>query len=215
VSGDRSLIRVLVADDDETLLDLMFELLRRRPEFMVVARAANGRDAVRLFTESKPDVAVLDWYMPLLNGFDAARKIIALASGARVLMVSGYPQERLVLRALRAGVTGFLTRQAFPTDLVAAVLRVAAGERHFDGRIDPRDMAADLPAGPEKDGLTQREREVFQLVVESHSCRSIASILHITEETVEHHRSSIMKKLELYDLPALTRYAIREGLILA
>jgi len=74
VSAERSPIRLLVADDDETLLDLMFELLRRRPEFMVVGRAANGRDAVRLFTESKPDVAVLDWYMPLLNGFVMAQR---------------------------------------------------------------------------------------------------------------------------------------------
>jgi DNA-binding NarL/FixJ family response regulator len=128
MSAERSPIRLLVADDDETILSLMLHLLGSLPHFQIVAEAVNGRDAVRLASRTEPQVALLDWYMPLVNAFDAARQIMALRSGPQVLVVSGCPEVRLVLRALRAGVKGYLSKTALAKEAVSAVLRVAAGE---------------------------------------------------------------------------------------
>ena len=206
-------IRVLLADDHPLVLQGLKFLLMREG-FEVVAEAADGREALRLAEESRPQVAVLDLAMPALNGLDAAREIMQVRPGTRTIILTQHFEEPYILQALRTGVHGYVLKTQSSTDLIQAIRDVNRGKLYVSPTISTavigayREQAA-LPSDP----LTHREREVLQLIAEGHSTKNVAQTLGITVKTAESHRSRIMLKLGIHATAGLVRYAVRRGII--
>jgi two-component system, NarL family, response regulator NreC len=212
-------LNILIADDHTLVSRGVRRILEEQPDWHVVAEAADGRDAVRLGTELKPHVAVMDVSMPSLNGIEATAKLAEQAPATKVLMLSMHSDEVLVGRALRAGARGFLLKDSADAELVRAVAAVANGESFFSHAVATRILAgyvghvADQGTTDRFEKLSTREREVFQLVVEGKSSRQIAEILGIRQATVETHRAHIFEKLDVHSTAELVRYAARRGVI--
>lgn len=208
------MIRVLLADDHALVRDGLRAVLGREPDMAVVGEAANGREALAMVETAKPDVAVLDLSMPLLNGLDAARLLAARERGPRTILITMHAEDRYVLEALRAGVHGYVLKKQAVADLVRAIREVAAGGVYLSPGVGNA-VATTLRAGrplPE-DSLTPREREVLQLVAEGKTTKEIAAILNVSVKTADTHRTRLMQKLDIHDIAGLTRCAIRLGLI--
>ena len=208
-------IRVLLADDHALVRAGMKSLIESTEAFEVVAEASNGREAVRLARTLKPDVALLDIAMPELNGLDAARRLAAECPEVRVLILSMHTDPGYVREALQAGTAGYLLKEASVEELELAIRAALRGERYLDPRVSKQVIedyvrGLDAPEGPV---LTPRQREILQLIAEGRSTREIAGRLHLSVKTVEAHRAQIMDRLGIRDVPGLTRYAIRIGLI--
>ena len=207
--------RVLLADDHAVVRHGLRLVLDAEPDFRVVAEAADGAEAVSLGLRDEVDLAILDVAMPRLTGIQAARRLAEHRPGLRTLILSMHDNEQFFFEALRAGASGYVLKSAAHTDLVAACRAALRGEPF----LYPRGLAAlvreALEGGTDagSDPLTPRETEVVKLIAEGLSGREIASILHISEKTVERHRSNVFEKLALKDRVALTRYAIRRGLV--
>ena len=212
------MIRILLADDHLVIRGGLRLVLEREPGLTVVGEAADGREAIRLAQELSPDVAVLDVAMPNLNGIEAARQITASSSCA-VVMLSMHSDESYVLRALNAGARGYLLKDSPEQDLLAAVKAVNEGKAFFSPAIS-RVLVDDYVRQMRKRGLedsyellTAREREVLQLLAEGKSNKDIAGRLNLSVYTVETHRSNLMEKLSLHNMPELILYAVRKGMI--
>jgi len=208
-------IRVVVADDHAIVRAGVRALLAAEPDMLVVGEAGDGRDAIAKLTRAAPDVLIIDLSMPGMNGVEAIARARAAAPATRVLVLSMHAAPDYVRPALRAGAHGYVVKGAGLDDLVRAVRAVAAGER-FLGPEAARVAAADLGAADERDDLarlTPREREVLQLVAEGRTNREIAARLGLSPKTVDTHRTSLMNKLDLHDAQALTRFAVRHGLV--
>ncbi len=212
------MIRILLADDHLVIRGGLRLVLEREPGLTVVGEAADGREAIRLAQELSPDVAVLDVAMPNLNGIEAARQITA-ASSCAVVMLSMHSDESYVLRALNAGARGYLLKDSPEQDLLAAVKAVNEGKAFFSPAIS-RVLVDDYVRQMRKRGLedsyellTAREREVLQLLAEGKSNKDIAGRLNLSVYTVETHRSNLMEKLSLHNMPELILYAVRKGMI--
>jgi len=209
--------RIVLADDHSVLREGLRALLELEPDMEIVADVGNGRAAVKKTHELAPDVVVMDIGMPDLNGIDATRQIVADLSSSRVLCLSVHREHELVHAMLEAGASGYLLKTSAASELVEAVRTVAAGETYLSPPIAGDVVAHHVRA--ECTGkscafavLTEREREVLQLIAEGHHTKIIADRLHISPKTVLAHRESVMKKLEMDSIAALTRYALREGL---
>ncbi len=201
-------LTVLVADDHSIVRQGLCALLERADDIVVVAEAENGREAVRLAVDHRPDVAILDLAMPQMNGVDAAERIRADAPGTKVIALSMHSSDEYVFPAVAAGAMGYLLKGSGIGDLVAAVRAVANGKAFFSP-----DVAAVLARARRGDRtLTTREREVLQLVVEGRSSVEIGQELGVSSRTVEGHRARIMRKLDIHDVPGLVKYAIRVGI---
>ncbi len=212
------MIRILLADDHLVIRGGLRLVLEREPGLTVVGEAADGREAIRLAQELSPDVAVLDVAMPNLNGIEAARQITA-GSSCAVVMLSMHSDESYVLRALNAGARGYLLKDSPEQDLLAAVKAVNEGKAFFSPAIS-RVLVDDYVRQMRKRGLedsyellTAREREVLQLLAEGKSNKDIAGRLNLSVYTVETHRSNLMEKLNLHNMPELILYAVRKGMI--
>ena len=205
--------RILLADDHVMLRQAFKEKLEQEG-FQVIAEASDGREAVLLAQRCRPDVAVLDVAMPLLNGVDAACEILLESPRTHVLLVTMYDDDAFVLRALRAGVKGYVLKTRTMSELVAAVREVAKGNTYLSPGASDRVVEA-FVRGTEAsiDPLTLRERQILQLVAEGKTTKDIATILNISTNTVESHRTNIMQKLDIHETAGLVRYAIRQGLI--
>ncbi len=210
-------IRVLLADDHDLVRAGLRALLHGISEIEVVAEAGDGRDAVRLVKEHHPNVVLMDFMMPELNGLDATARIVLSYPKARVIMLSMNAGEEYVLPALRAGAAGYLLKNVDPVEFEAAIRKVAAGEIYLCSAVAKHVVAAYLnKAGDEKSSLerlTPRQREVLQLVAEGHTAKEMALKLNISVRSVESHRTHLMEALEIHDIASLVRYAIRMGLI--
>ncbi len=209
-------IRILLADDHRMVRHGLRLMLDEQPDLQVVAEADDGAEAVRRALEPDVDLAVLDVAMPRLTGIQAARELTAGRPDLRVLVLSMHDNEQFFFEALRAGASGYVLKSAAHEDLVAACRAVGRGEPF----IYPRAVAAlvrevlerdrhDVPDDP----LTPRESEVVKLIAEGLTSREIAELLVISDKTVERHRANVLDKLGLRDRVALTRYAIRRGLV--
>src|SRR2546423_6896108 len=178
----------------------------------VVGDARNGREAVEIATELKPDVVVMDIAMPELNGIDATRQIVAKLPDTRVLALSARSDRQVVTEVLRAGAVGFSLKETTVDDLVLAIRTVASGQTYVNPLV--MDLVGD--AMNQGDGpmsrLTPREREVLQLIAEGKATKEVAYTLHVSIKTAETHRRSIMVKLNLHSVAELTKLAVREGL---
>ena len=214
----RARVRVLIVDDHAVLRQALRMLLESHDEIDVVGDVANGRDAVQLAEELTPDVVLMDVVMPGLNGLDATRQIRKRCPNTRVLILSGYEEEEQIIEALRAG--GYLIKESDIGELLLAIQAVSRGNTYFSSALSERDQSNDFlvrarsgDARAGFDRLTDREREVLQLIAEGHSNQSIADQLVISVKTVEAHKAHIMSKLGARNRTDLIRYAIRRGII--
>jgi DNA-binding NarL/FixJ family response regulator len=194
-------------------------VLEERPEWEVVAEAGDGREAVRLAEQFKPDVCVLDVAMPLLNGVEATRQIARRVPHTRILVLSMYSDEAYVAQILQAGAAGYILKDSADVDLIHAVSEVARGKSFFSPPIarvmldDYVRQLAEKGISDRFDSLSDREREVFQLIAEGKVNKEIATLLSISPSTVETHRARIMEKLDLHSAAEIVLYAVRRGVI--
>ena len=212
-------IRVLLADDHDLFRAGLRVLLQDLGGFEVVAEAGDGREALRLVREHRPNVVLMDLMMPGLNGLEATDQVAREFPDVRVLVLSMNAAEEFVLPAVRAGASGYVLKNARPAELEQAIRAVARGETYLTPAVsghlidDYRRRTAAAPDSLEK--LTPRQREVLQLVAEGHSTKEIAQRLGVSVKTVETYRSQLMGALDIHDIAGLTRYAIRKGLVSA
>lgn len=206
-------IRILLADDHVVVREGLRDLLTREG-FDVVAEASNGREAIRLNQELRPDVSVVDLSMPLLNGLDVTREIRRQSPKSSIILLTMYSDEPHVLEALQAGVAGYVLKSAAAADLVQAIHCASRGKVYLSPEISRTVVRAYLDkTSLSPDPLTGRERQVLQLVAEGKTTKEVAGLLGLSIKTVESHRTHIMRKLDIHDVANLVRYAIRRGLI--
>lgn len=212
-------LRILLGDDHTLVRQGFRKILEERREWEVVGEAGDGREAVRQALELQPNVAILDIGMPLLNGIDATRQIVRRAPDVRVLILSMHSDDPYVTRAIQAGAKGYLLKDSADTDLLRAVAAVAAGKSFFSPAVarvmldDYVKHLTDRGIVDRYDTLSEREREIFQLVAEGRSNKDIADLLSISPATVETHRAHIFQKLDLHNAAEVVLYAVRRGII--
>lgn len=212
-------ITVLLADDHGVLRQGLRKILEENPGIRVVGEAANGRDAVAEILSRQPDVAVLDIAMPLLNGIEATRQLARRSPGTQVLILSMHSDQAYVTQAVSAGAKGYLLKESAGDDLIEAVVAVAAGKSFFSPAVAEvmlDDYVRNLTQKgilDRYDALSEREREVLQLVAEGRSTKEIAEILSISPATVETHRAHVLQKLALKNTASVVLYAARRGIV--
>ena len=212
-------LRILLADDHTVVRQGLRRVLEARPEWQVVAEAGDGREAIRMAEETKPDVAILDVAMPLLNGIEAVRQIARKVPATRMLVLSMHADEAYVTQMLRAGAAGYLLKDSADVDLLQAVDAVSAGKSFFSpaiARVIADDYVrhlADRGATDRFELLSEREREIFQLIAEGKTNKEIAALLFLSPSTVDTHRSRIMEKLDVHSAAEIVLYAVRKGVI--
>jgi DNA-binding NarL/FixJ family response regulator len=210
-------MRVLLADDHTLVRAGIRALVESLDGVTVVAETGDGREALELVERHRPDVLLLDITLPGLNGLEIAERTSRSSPSTRIVILSVHANEAYVAQALRAGVAAYLLKDAAATELTLALRAVVRGETYLSPSISKQvvegflrnpDLAPGLLAG-----LTARQREILQLVAEGRSTKEIASLLEISVKTVETHRTQLMERLGIHDVPGLVRLAIREGLI--
>lgn len=203
--------RLLLADDHTLLLEGMRQLLE--PEFEVIGLCSDGRSLLRSAEQLRPDVVLLDISMPLLNGLDAAMHLRKVLPSIHIVFVTMHADAEYVRAAFRAGGAGYLVKRCAGAELVTAVRQVLRGQTYVSPRIQGSDGGVlDVSAGSEDPTLTLRQREVLQLVAEGYTDKEIASLLFVSDKTVEFHKASIRKHLGLRSTAEMVRYAIKHGL---
>ena len=212
-------LKLILADDHTLMRQGLRKILEERPEWEVIAEVGDGREAVKKCVALKPDVAVLDVAMPLLNGIDATQQIVRKVPETKVLVLSMYSDEAYVTRALQAGATGYMLKDAAGKDLLKGIASVAAGQAYFSPAIaslmldDYVRRVAGSGVVDRYETLSEREREIFQLVAEARTNKEVAELLEISPATVETHRARILQKLDIHNTAELVLYAVRRGVI--
>jgi DNA-binding NarL/FixJ family response regulator len=212
-------LRILLGDDHTLLRNGLRKILQERADWEVVAEAGDGREAMRLSLEVQPDIAILDIGMPLLNGIEATRQIVKRLPDLRILILSMHANEAYIIQALKAGAKGYLLKDSADTELIRGVAAVSNGKSYFSPAVskvmldDYVRHLADKGITDRYDSLSEREREVFQLVAEGHSNKEIASLLSVSPATIETHRAHILQKLDVHNTAELVLYAVRRGVI--
>jgi two-component system response regulator NreC len=212
-------LRIVLGDDHTLVRQGLRKILEEQPDWTVVAEASDGREAVRQTLSLQPDVVVLDIGMPLLNGIEATRQIARRFANINILILSMHSEEAYITQAMSAGARGYLLKDSADTDLIRAVAAVAAGKSFFSpavAKIMLDDYVRHLAAKGIVDrfeSLSEREREIFQLIAEAHSNKEIADLLSISAATVETHRAHILQKLDVHNTAELVLYAVRRGII--
>jgi two-component system response regulator NreC len=212
-------LRILVGDDHTLVRQGFRKILEERAEWAVVAEASDGRDAVRLALSAQPDVAILDIGMPVLNGIEATRQIVRRLPSVHVLILSMHAEEAYIIQALKAGARGYMLKDSADIDLIRGVGAVAAGKSFFSPAVakvmldDYVRHLAEKGIADRFDSLSEREREIFQLIAEGHANKAIAVLLSVSPATVETHRAHILQKLDVHNTAELVLYAVRRGVI--
>jgi len=212
-------IRILLADDHAVVRDGVRALLEKQPDMTVVGEAADGRETVHMAEEQSPDVVVMDIAMPNMNGIEATRRIVSSNPHTAVVILSMHQDESYVLRSLKAGAKGYLLKDSLRSDVIEAVRTVSQGRSFLTKKVS-RMLQEDYIRLMEQRGLedsydllTDREREILQLVAEGKTNKEAATLLNISITTVETHRTHILQKLGLHSIPDLILYAVRKGII--
>jgi len=212
-------LRILIGADHTLVRQGFRKILEERADWEVVAEASDGRDAVRQALSTQPDVAILDIGMPFLNGIEATRQIVRRLPAIRILILSMHADEPYIIQALKAGAHGYMLKDSADADLIRGVGAVAAGKSFFSpaaAKVMLDDYVrhlADKGIVDRFDSLSEREREVFQLIAEGHSNKAIAELLSVSPATVETHRAHILQKLDVHNTAELVLYAVRRGVI--
>ncbi|HXV86926.1 MAG TPA: response regulator transcription factor [Gemmatimonadales bacterium] len=208
-------LRVLLADDHELVRSGIRSLLEQLPGIQVVGEAANGREAVAMVAAQHPDVVLMDLTMPEMGGLVATARIVRDHPRTRVLVLSMHSDEEYVAHALKAGAVGYLLKDASSAELEIAVRASARGDRYLSPAVS-RSVISGFIHGADGGSLarlSERQREVLQLIAEGRTTKDIARRLGLSVKTVEGHRTQLMKRLDVHDVPGLVRYAIRVGLV--
>jgi two-component system response regulator NreC len=212
-------IRILVADDHDIVRKGLRFVLERQQDMEIVGEAADGRQAVQMAEELNPSIVLMDIAMPQLNGIDAAAQILKRNPDIRVIILSMYADEEFLVRALTAGIKGYLVKDSVEADLVRAVRAVASG-RSFFSPVIAQALAEDYVRQLQNKGvqdsyelLTDREREILQLLAEGKSNKEVATILSVSPYTVETHRTHLMQKLNLHNTADIVLYAVRKKIV--
>ncbi len=212
-------IRILLADDHAIVRDGLRALLEKQPDMTVSGEASDGREAVQFAGENAPDVVVMDIAMPNMNGIEATRRIVATRPATAVVILSMHQDESYVLRSLKAGARGYLLKDSLRTDVVEAIRSVAQGRSFLTRKVRSllqEDYIREMERRGVEDSydlLTDREREILQLIAEGRTNKEVANLLNIGLTTVETHRTHILQKLGLHSVPELILYAVRKGII--
>jgi DNA-binding NarL/FixJ family response regulator len=212
-------VRILLADDHGVVRKGLRFLLEQQPGMTVTGEAGDGREAVRLAEELNPDVIVMDIAMPLLNGIEATAQILKRLPATGIIMLSMHSDEGYLVRALSAGAKGYLLKDSAEEDLVRAVQAVASGRPFFSPRIAQAlldDYVRSLQQRGVDDSfhlLTDREKEVLQLLAEGKTNKEVASVLNLSPYTVDTHRTNLMQKLGLHNTAEIVLYAVRKKII--
>ena len=210
-------VRIVIADDHKLMREGLSSLLGQQAGIQVVGQATNGREAVQLTERETPDVVVMDVSMPDLNGIDATRQIISRSPKTKVIALSMHSDRQFVAEMFRAGARGYLLKDSAFEELASAITRVTEDETYIAPKIsgftlDEYKVSEDNVELLMKPRLSEREREVLQMMAEGKATKEIAAELHLSAKTVETHRQHLMDKLEMYSVAELTKFAIREGL---
>lgn len=212
-------IRVIFADDHEVVRTGLRTLFQGTEECHLVGEAGDGEQAIQMIASKKPDVAILDISMPKLNGIEAARIVKEKFPGVKILILTMYEDEGYVNEMVRAGADGYVLKNADKKEILTAVKVVASGERFFSPTISKlmiegfiKKAAVGETPGISDDRLTKREIEVLQLIAEGMTSREIAEKLFLSLNTINTHRTNIMKKLDIHDTAGLVKYALQNGL---
>ena len=210
-------VRILVADDHQVVRTGLRALLESKAGWQVCAEASNGREAVEKAGQHKPDVAVLDIGMPLLNGVEATRQIRKLSPQTEILILTMHDSEQLIQEVLGAGAHGYILKDDADRNLIAAVDALRRHKPYLSSRVSEAVSNATSPAqdgsNSSRSRLTPREREIVQLLAEGKSNKEVAGYLGISVKTAETHRANIMLKLDFHSLADLVRYAVRNNII--
>ncbi len=212
-------VRIVLADDHTVMRNGLRLLLERQPNLQVVGEAADGRQAVALTEPARPDGVIMDIAMPNLNGIEAARQIVNQSPKPAIAILSMHSDESYVIRALKAGARAYLLKDSAEADLLAAVRALTEGKSFFSPAISKilvEDYMRQLESRGAEDSyelLTNREREILQLLAEGKTNKDVANMLNLSLYTVETHRTHILQKLNLHSVPELILYAVRKGII--
>lgn len=212
-------MRVLLADDHAIVRRGLRSLLETEPGLSVVAEAADGLEAIKLTTEHRPDILILDIGLPKLNGIDVAARVHKLESPPWVIILTMHTDESYILRALAAGARAYLLKDATDEDLLPAVRAASSGRPYFSPAVTSvlvEDYLRQLQSRGLTDSyhlLTDREKEVLQLLAEGRTNKEVAALLEVGVSTIETHRANLMQKLNLHNTAEIVLYAVRKGII--
>ncbi|MDE2729599.1 MAG: response regulator transcription factor [Gemmatimonadota bacterium] len=212
------MIRIVVADDHQLVRQSVVSLIEKAEDMEVVGEAADGHETLNLVQQKRPDVAMLDIAMPLLNGLETTRRIQALSVDTRVVILSMHSEEDVVRQALRCGASGYLLKRSVVEELLIAIRSANKGEIYLSPSIAQTVLSGFLQTESANESstvleqLSSREREILQLIVEGHTNQAAAEVLSISAKTVEKHRAILMKKLEVHNLPDLILVALKHRL---
>ena len=211
------MLRILIADDHEVLRRGLLGILEQHADWRVIGEASNGREAVNLALKTRPNVALLDLFMPEMNGLEATRVIKKELPNTEVLIFTVHESEDLIRAVLAAGARGYLLKTELTHTVVAAIEALAEHKPFFSPQISKKLLDSYLQtqpvSAPSADPLTAREREVLQLLAEGRNNKAVSALLGISAKTVESHRAAIMKKLTAKSVVDLIRYAVRARII--
>jgi DNA-binding NarL/FixJ family response regulator len=210
-------IKILIVDDHAVLREGLRTLLDKEPDLEVIGEAGNGVEAVQRAEELTPDIIIMDLNLPDMNGIAATRKILENRPESKVIALSMESDKRYIIDILGAGAMGYVLKDCFFAELAGAIRTVAKGDNYLGPRITEMIIKDYLQRVPDSlplssSSLTQREREIVQLIAEGKNTKEIAASFGTSIKTIEVHRHNIMKKLDLYSIAELTKYAVREGL---
>ena len=214
------MIRILVVDDHTLVREGLATLLDSENDIEVVGQCGTGREAINLTKKLNPDVVLLDFKLPDMDGLEITEQIAGSETNARVLILTMYANEEYVLRALRAGAAGYLLKDAGPVELELAINAATHNKTYLSPAISKhvaeyvRQESGETVSSP-LERLTPRQREILQLIAEGRTTPEIAQLLEVSVKTVDTHRTQLMDRLDIHDIAGLVRYAIRVGLITA
>ena len=214
-------INIILADDHHVIREGLRLLLDREKDLLVIAEADTGRSVLSAVKKFNPDLVIMDVSMPELNGMEATRKILSEAPATKVLALSMYSDKRFVEGMFQAGVSGYLLKNCIARELVSAIRLVAKGQVYIspeiagtivDGYLSRLVPQTDTTQRLQRKTLTDREREILQLICEGQNSKEVAETLHVSSKTVDAHRRNIMEKIGVHSIAELTKFAIREGI---
>jgi two-component system, NarL family, response regulator NreC len=211
--------RIVIAEDHTILREGLKALLSSSPEIQVVGEAEDGREALRLALELKPDMLLMDLSMPRMSGMEAIREIRKQVPEIRILVLTVHKSEEYVLAALQAGADGYILKDATHAELLMAIETVLSGKHYLTPEVSGKVIEGYLEGkkggrmDSSWDSLTLREKEILKLIAEGYKNKQIAEFLCISLKTVEKHRDNLIKKLDLHNVAALTTYAMERGLV--
>jgi len=208
---------VVVVDDHKIMRDGLRNILENESNIEIIGEADNGRDAVKLILDKKPDIAIMDIGMPEMNGVEATRQIIKESSDVKIIALSMHYDMQFVQGMIKAGAKGYLLKDCAGAELITAIKAVSQDNTYIcqeitNSLIDDFSKAQSVEYVGDESILTNRENEILQLLTEGKTTKQIAQDLFISVKTVEAHRTNIMHKLDIRNLPELTKYAIRKGI---